>query len=118
MAKVKISDEEFEQLERQLADDERHAELLAAISSIVHHDGADKLKAMLERQSQQLAQLLQADSAIRLAAELKPLIQQLLAGMNDLKVMLKQKPLPTSLRVERNKSGLIERVVAEKLSGN
>lgn len=116
--KIKLSDEEFEELEAQLAADERHKELLTAISSAARHDSTDKLITTLEKYLQQLTRLPQTDGASRLAAELKPLIEQLLTGMNDLKVALKQKPPPTNLRVERNKSGLIERVVVEKLSGN
>lgn len=118
MPKVKLSDEEFDEKERELENDKRHAELLSTVKAIANRDSTAGLEIALARQSQHLAQLLREEGSSRLAAELKPLIQELLKSVNDLKTALKQKPLPTNLRVQRDKSGLIERVVVEKLSGN
>lgn len=106
---ARISDEELEQMQA----DERHGDLIAALRSISEANATEgkALRDSLEKTSKALTM---AAGKELIAPDLSPMIVELTKGMNAVAAKIADpRPMPKSFKVERGKTGLIERILIE-----
>lgn len=107
MAKEKISEEDYDRLQLEAF----HGDVVSALRELGKRNGDENISKLETQIAKQFGALLDAFNKKGFVADLQPLVTEISKSVKELKQVLGDRP--KSFLVERNKAGLIERVVVE-----